>query len=149
MYLPLARGGGHLYAIGGLAGSPEEYSRSTEYLTYDSDEGPSQNASWKELRPLNVGRAYFGAVVHRCGIFVAGGIGANGSYLSTVEVFQRTHVDGRGQWSLLTSRMNEATPVTGLVLGKKGIVSFGEFNGWLIHMFSSKHKTFVVAILNV
>ncbi len=135
VYLPLARGGGHLYAIGGLAGSPEEYSRSTECLAYDSDESPSQDASWKELRPLNVGRAYFGAVVHRCGILIAGGLGANGSPLSTVEVFRRLNVNGRGQWSLLSSRMNEATPVTGLVLGSIGIVSFGKFNGWKLVRF--------------
>ncbi len=127
-YLPLARGGGHLYAIGGLTGSPEEYSRSTECLTYDSDEGPSQYASWKELCPLNVARAFFGAVVHRCGIFIAGGIGANGNPLSTVEVFQRGNVNGRGQWSLLISRMNKAMPITGLALGREGILSFGEFN---------------------
>ncbi len=99
IFLPLAMGGGHVYASGGLEDSFTTYSQSVECLFFGASGDPTENSICKEISPLNIGRAFFGAVVHRRGILIVGGFGAGGVYPDTVEVFQRTKINGFGQWS--------------------------------------------------
>ncbi len=127
-FLPLARGGGHLYTIGGLEDSSTTYSQSVECLFFGASGHPRENSAWMKISPLNIGRAFFGVVVHRCGILIAGGIGVGGAYLNTVEVFQRTKIDGTGQWSWLSSRKVIGGPVVGLIVTTVGITSFGKYS---------------------
>ncbi len=126
IFLPLAMGGGHVYALGELEDSSITYSESVECLFFGASGDPPENSTWKEISPLNIGRAFFGAVVHRCGILIAGGIGVGGAELDTVEVFKRTKIDETGQWSLLSYRMVTAGPVAALIVSRVGIISFGK-----------------------